>query len=329
MTEQASSTRRVTGHRVATAQPSAADDVDCAVVVVTYRSAMDLGRLLSSLPRAAGTTRVQVTVVDNASADDVGAVVASHPRTTLVRSRVNLGYAGAINLALRTIPPSRWVLILNPDLVLETGAVETLIAVAERTGAGAVVPKLLGDGGRLALSQRREPTVLRALGEAVMGDHLPARPSWAAEMVRDPLAYEFEHEVDWATGAAVLLRRAALEAVGGWDARFFLYSEETDYFRRLRERGFSVVYTPAAVACHRGGGSGNSAALVALLAVNRVRYFRVRHGSWATAAFWAACVLHAALRSRRPVERAALRGLLMRSQRWNLPDLTRRLGGGG
>ncbi|MGY1699109.1 glycosyltransferase family 2 protein [Geodermatophilus sp. SYSU D00766] len=294
-------------------------EVDCALVVVTYNSAVDLNSLLDSVPAAAGHVTVHTTVVDNASADDVEGVVQAHDDVRLIRSSANLGYAGAINVALAELPPSTWVLVLNPDLTLMPRAIETLVEVGTRGGADVVVPTLLDTSGRVAPSLRREPALLRGLGEALLGDHLPRRPAWSAEIVRDPGAYRHEHAVEWATGAALLLRRTAVETAGRWDTRFFLYSEETDYFRRLREAGRTIRYTPAAIARHRGGGSGSSPQLVALLVINRVRYYRKWHGAAAVGAYWLVSVLHCLLRIGKPGERSALWALISRRARAGLP----------
>ena len=294
-------------------------ELDCVLVVVTYRSARDLPGLLDSVPAALGGLRAKILVVDNASGDDVAGVVAGRPATRLVRAGGNLGYAGAINVALDRMPPARWVAVLNPDLALAPGSLAELAACGERTGAAAVVPQLLGDGGCRSPSLRREPTVGRALGEALLGDHLPGRPGWSAELVRHPAAYDSEHPVEWATGAVVLLRSTAVARVGKWDPRFFLYSEETDYLRRLRAAGFSVWFTPAAVARHRGGGSGQSADLAALLVVNRVRYARKWHGRPGAAGVWAVSLLHCVLRLGEPGHRRALAALLSRRARSRLP----------
>ncbi|MGY1694442.1 glycosyltransferase family 2 protein [Geodermatophilus sp. SYSU D00814] len=293
--------------------------LDCVLVVVTYRSARDLPRLLDSVPAALRGLRAETLVVDNASDDEVAGVVAGRPATRLLPAGANLGYAGAINLALEQVPPARWVAVLNPDLTLAPGALAQLVACGERTGAAAVVPRLLDADGHPSPSLRREPTVRRALGEALLGDILPSRPPWSSELVRDAAAYRVEHPIEWATGAVVLLRTSAVARVGRWDPRFFLYSEETDYLRRIRAAGSSVWFTPAAVARHRGGGSGQSPDLAALLVVNRVRYARKWHGRPTAAAVWAVSLLHCTLRLGDAGHRRALAALLSRRVRHGLP----------
>ena len=145
---------------------------------------------------------------------------------------------------------------------------------------------LLGDDGSLYMSMRREPSALRALGEAIFGGRLPMRPGWLSETIRDSTEYDRPRDVDWAGGAAMLISDACNDDVGEWDdSRFFLYSEEVDYAARARRSGYRVRYVPSACAFHEGGGSGRSSGLQALMAVNRIRYYDKYHRWPATCLF--------------------------------------------
>jgi GT2 family glycosyltransferase len=285
--------------------------VDCAVIVVTYNSARDIVGLLESLPAAAAGLTVRTVVVDNGSADATVALVRGHADVVCVEAGANLGYAGGINLGREHAGDYSALLVLNPDLRLEAGAVREMFAALDDADVGIVVPMLLrADGGRHP-SLRREPTLARALGEGLLGDHLGWRPGWLSEIVRSEADYRYRHPVDWATGAAMLVSVACDRVVGRWDERFFLYSEEVDYCVRARAGGFRVDYLPSARARHQGGGSGGSSALVALMAVNRIRYMD-KH-SRRPGLYRAVVVLHELLRARDPAHRAALRAVLHRS----------------
>jgi GT2 family glycosyltransferase len=131
----------------------------------------------------------------------------------------------------------------------------------------------------------------------VLGDRIAARFPRLSETVADERAYVEPGDVDWATGAAMLITRACLDAVGPWDESFFLYSEETDYADRVRRAGFRVRYEPAAAVTHRGGESSTSPRLRSMLALNRVRYFRRRHGRLRSSAFYTAVLLNEASRA--------------------------------
>jgi GT2 family glycosyltransferase len=128
--------------------------------------------------------------------------------------------------------------------------------------------------GGLSYSIRNEPGLVRAAVDALLGARWKTRPAWLTEFVRVDRAYHSPRQIDWATGAALMVARSAWDAVGQWDERFFLYSEETDFFRRVRDAGYSVWYEPQAEITHSAGGSGGSPQLTALLFVNCIRYFR-------------------------------------------------------
>src|SRR5690606_7852522 len=246
---------------------------DVAAVVVTYNSAADIGPLLETLRHEAREVRLRVIVADNSPGSETLDVVRTHEDVLAVPSGGNLGYAAGVNTGLEHAGQAEAYLVLNPDLRVLPGAVRAMLDELRRVpDAGIVVPRILDGEGQPAESLYHEPTVLRAFGDAVLGP-LP-RPGWLTEWVRAASAYERGHAVAWATGTALLVSADAAAEVGEWDGRFFLYSEETVYCRRMREAGYRVQFTPDAVVRHRLGGSGFSAQLDALLAVNRVRYMR-------------------------------------------------------
>ncbi|MGA7207113.1 MAG: WecB/TagA/CpsF family glycosyltransferase [Specibacter sp.] len=250
---------------------------DATVVLVTYNNAGDIDPLIECLRGEAATQSLKVVIADNGSTDGTLERVRAHADVLLVETGGNLGYAGGINAALRSAGAHGEVLVLNPDLRIVPGAIATLRRRLADSGAGIVVPKLLDDDGTTYPSLRREPGTLKSMGDAVMGRRLPGRPDWLSEIDYNTESYHFPHTVDWATGAALLISADAVAEVGEWDERYFLYSEETDYCRRVRQTGRTVWFEPAAVMTHSRGGSGASADLVALMAVNRVRYAAAHH----------------------------------------------------
>lgn len=289
------------------------------VVVVTYDSAGHLDRLLAGLRREAGGTSVRVVVVDNGSTDGTLDRARAHTDVLTVAGHGNLGYAGGINVGVGHLPDVDAVLVLNADLEVEPGALAGLLARLDRPEAGVVLPLLLHEDGTVAPSLRREPTVARALGDAVLGRYLGDRPGWLSETVRDPMAYAWAHPVDWGTGAAVLVRAETARAVGPWDERFFLYSEETDYCRRVREAGWEVWFEPAARVRHAEGGSGRGPEHTALLQVNRVRYARKHRSAAAAGATLAVTALTSVARTWDPGHRSAVGALLVPARRRTLP----------
>lgn len=280
----------------------------CNLVTVTHRSEDQIGGFLDSL--AADRSPIRVVVVDNASPDRSVDVARSRPGVTVLASTTNGGYAAGINLGRRHLGSGLPLVVANPDVRFGPDAVATLLATLDDPSVGMAVPRLVDGDGRPHRSLRREPSIGRELGEALFGDHLPGRPGWCAEIVRDPVSYEHSGDVDWATGAVLALSPEGDRTIGDWDESFFLYSEEVDAAARLRDAGLRICYEPSAVAVHVGGASGTSPALVALQAVNRVRYYRSRHGRVAAGAYRTVVALHEASRSRDPARRAAVRAVL-------------------
>jgi GT2 family glycosyltransferase len=288
--------------------------VDCAIIIVTYNSARDIGGLLDCLSATAASLTLRVIVVDNGSTDNTVERVRSYPEVVCIETGANLGYAGGINVGRRQAGGFGALAVLNPDLVLEPSALREMFTALDDPAVGMAVPKLLDPGGQLYLSLRREPTRASALGDALFGHHFAGRPTWLSEIVRDEREYSYRHSVDWASGAIMVISALADRMVGEWDERFFLYSEEVDYATRIRAVGLRVEYVPQAQARHRGAGSGQSPALWALMAVSRVRYFE-KHGRSAKT-FRAITLLHELLRAAGPSHRLAAR-IISRRSSWD------------
>jgi N-acetylglucosaminyl-diphospho-decaprenol L-rhamnosyltransferase len=129
----------------------------------------------------------------------------------------NLGYAGGINAGRAQAGSYASLLILNPDVRLEPGCVTRLWAALEDRDVGIAVPRMVDESGKLFHSLRREPSVSRAVGDALFGTWFPGRPAWLSEIVRDPASYSTRGSFDWAGGAVLLISAACDEAIGAWD----------------------------------------------------------------------------------------------------------------
>lgn len=287
------------------------------LAVVTWNSARHMPGLFASLSSALeGVQPSELIVADNNSSDRTLEVVRQlAPAARVIQLGDNRGYAAGINAAVAAASPSsEAVLILNPDVQLMPRSVGRLLDTLGQPGTGITVPRLLGSDGGLRYSLRRDPTVLRALGEAFLGGNRAGRVSVLGEVISDPRRYEHPCLADWATGAIMLISRECLNAVGPWDESYFLYSEETDYAWRARQMCYALRYVPDAAAVHEGGPSDER---WTTLTVNRVRLFARRHGRLHGAAFRLGVILNEGLRALagRRKHRAALRALLARALR--------------
>ena len=283
------------------------------LVIVTYNSADVVAGLLASIPAALDGVRGTVIVVDNGSVDDtIREVAEAAPDALLVETGRNGGYAAGINAGVAAAGPSTAILALNPDVRLGPRCVPELLDALARTGAGIVAPRLEDASGRLIPSQRREPTLLRAVADLLLGAERAGRIGSLGEVVTDPAAYEEAVRTDWAEGSTLLVSAECWARVGPWDESFFLYSEETDFALRARDVGLGCWYIPTAGAVHLEGGSATTPELWRLLVVNKWRLYARRHGRLTSGLFLATLVLREATRAvlGRPTSKAALAGLL-------------------
>jgi GT2 family glycosyltransferase len=305
---------------VATPQPSSGshegpkplrrrrEDDPLAIVIVTYNSAAVLGDLLDSVPDGlAGVSSFDVVVCDNDSQDASADLAAAHPiRPRVIRMGRNAGYAAAINAATATVSPAANVLILNPDLRLQPGAVRAMLDCMVNPSTGIAVPRNLRTDGTIDLTIRREPSVWTAWAESLLGGRLAARFG-LGETVNDRTRYERGGSIEWASGSALLVAASARRDAGAWDESFFLYSEEVDFQRRVRACGFKIVYVPQAGVVHDGGDCHTNPWLFALLTTNRIRYFARHHSAISTFVFRLGVAAGEALRAAAgPTHRAAL-----------------------
>lgn len=257
---------------------------DVAVVIVSYNSAHVIEGLLESLPAALGALTASTVVVDNGSTDNSTDVAAAFGGCKIVRSENN-GYAGGVNRGVDALARAESILVLNPDVRLEAGSVETMFATLKSSKAGVVAPKVLEPDGSLFRSLRREPTLLRATGLSFT--HWPV----VDEYISEPEAYDHRQVVDWALGAALLVRTEVYTQLSGWDESFFLYSEETDFSLRAADLGWTTIYEPDAVVMHIGGQSGQNERTHAMQIINRVRLYARRHRRPAALAYYLLAVL--------------------------------------
>ena len=288
-------------------------DRPLAVVVVTYNSNDVLGGLLDSLADGlAGLSRTEIVFADNASTDGSVATILSHPiGGRVVRTGWNGGYSAGINAALATIDPDADVLILNPDIRLFRGAAEQLVAVLREPDVGIAVPCILRENGELVHSLRREPSILTAWADALLGSKLGLSLD-AGESICNPETYRLPHTIDWASGA-VLAVSATARRQCKWDESFFLYSEEVDYQRQARMHGLSIAYVPQAQVVHIGGDYQQRPRLYEILTANRLRYFERYHGLVASTAFRIGVLVGEIMRSiGSPVHQAGVRAALSR-----------------
>ncbi|MFN3707847.1 glycosyltransferase family 2 protein [Microcella sp.] len=235
------------------------------LVTVAFRSNDVLPTLLGSVGTVAGAA-VPIVVVDNFPGEiDSAAQITHQHHGAYVAMPENPGYGAAINAGIRFLPKSvEWVVICNPDLEFSPGAIEELLAVAATDPSiGSVGPLIRNPDGSAYPSARRIPSLRTGIGHALFANVWPANP-WTRSYRHDDDHGSGVRDAGWLSGACLLVRRSAFDAVGGFDDGYFMYFEDVDLGFRLKKAGWRNVYVPSAEAMHIGGHStsGSSARMV-------------------------------------------------------------------
>jgi hypothetical protein len=240
-------------------------------VYVIHRRADDVLESLKSLSEQTYVT-VQAVLVDNAAEpSESDRVRAAFPDVNVLETGANLGFTGGNNcgMAWALENGTDYVMLINDDTRLAPDMITWLVAAAESDPAiGAAGPKIY---------HADHPETIQAAGVLLHGwaDH-----ETLCENAPDAGQCEGIHDVDYVTGCAMLLRRAALEEVGLLDPAFFIYWEETDLCKRIKDSGRRVVCARDAHIWHKGAqpGSKPTPFLVYLMTRNRLYYLR-KHGA--------------------------------------------------
>ena len=251
---------------------------DVAVIVINFNTGTQARRAIETAAAdltASGRDWAAV-IVDNASSDDGPAALQGLPRTTVIANQSNIGFGTAINQAARTTG-ARLLWLLNPDCEVQPGAFAALEATLQQHPECAIAaPQLLNADGSVQASARGEPSAWTGLfGRNTLLTRF--FPSWevarrnlpAADLVASGVE---SAPVDWVMGASMLVRREPFDLVGGFDERYFLYWEDADLCRRLRERGWTTRYVPRARVRHAGGASAKTRSREATREFHRSAY---------------------------------------------------------
>lgn len=243
-----------------------------AAVVVNYEAGPLLLECVRSLFADDSAGTAEVVVVDNGSADgSLDAVRRAFPSVRVVEPAANLGYAAAANvgIAATTAPV---VAVGNPDLELQPGTAAAMLARLDaEPDLAAVGPALRNPDGTQYPSARAQVGTLDAVGHAVLGRARP-RNRFTRRYRELDADWAQPRDVDWVSGALMFLRRAAVDSVGGWDERYFMYMEDVDLCWRASQRGWMVGFEPAARVMHVQGTATSKRPYRMILAHHRSMY---------------------------------------------------------
>ncbi|HTZ04700.1 MAG TPA: glycosyltransferase family 2 protein [Gaiellaceae bacterium] len=232
--------------------PLSTGRADISIVVPVHDDRCNLARCLEAL----AAHRHELIVVDSGSRDGSPELVRSRfPSARCVALGANRGYAAAANAGLE-LASGRYVLLLNSDARPIGDAVERLVALAEaRPDVGVAGPRLVNPDGTLQRSVRGFPTLWRLATEFLFLRKLAPKSRALNAFYGAGFDHGTPADCDFLKGAALLLRREALDEVGVLDEAFFVFSEDVDLCYRMRAAGWKVAFVPDAVFVHVGGTS--------------------------------------------------------------------------
>lgn len=254
--------------------------MDLSILIVNWNTREMLRDCLTSLYDTITDLEFETIVVDNNSTDGSQDMVRqSFPQVQLIENTENVGFARANNQAIEA-SQGRYVLLFNTDAFAQPGAIRAMVTYADGyPDIGVAGAHLLNADGSFQASHTRFPTlwreflILSGLGRLLFGEWYPSHGPDKSLAVTD---------ADYVEGACMLVRREALDQVGGLDEGFYMYAEEVDWCLRMRRAGWRVVYLPQTRIIHLGGGSskGNkgNTRREAMLYRSRVRFFRIHYG---------------------------------------------------
>ena len=252
------------------------------VIIVSYNVRELLRQCLRSLEEPGNSAVIdEVIVVDNASRDDSAAMIRQEfPRVVLIENAANPGFTAANNQALR-IARGAQILFLNPDAEVTPGALVRMSTyLNENPRVGVLGPKLRFPDGTIQSSRRRFPTLLTALLESTVAERCWPENDTVRHFRVSDRDDNTVQDVDWLVGACLLARREVVDSVGGFDERFFMYSEELDWCRRAKSVDWRVTFLPTAEVVHHEGKSSeqNLVRRAINFSESKCRYFEKYYG---------------------------------------------------
>ena len=249
------------------------------IIILSWNTRDLLAQCLDSIERHKGDIELEIIVVDNASTDGSQAMLKEkYPQVTLMINNQNLGFAKANNQAMQ-VAKGDYYLLWNSDAFATSGAIQSLLQLAEKEPRAAIVGAQLRNADNTFQAsyspfpnQWIEFLILTGLGRTILG---LAYPSLGPEEEKGPQV------VNYVAGACLLVRRQAFQEVGGFDEGYFMYAEEVDWCYTMAKHGWQVWYQPAAKVVHLGSASSASRQTQreADLYRSRIRFFRKHYGN--------------------------------------------------
>ncbi len=272
------------------------NNIKLSIIIVNWNVLPLLKRCIFSICKNIKDINYEIIVVDNDSKDGsktyLKGLEEKRDNVEIILNNKNLGFATANNKGLK-IAKGKFILFLNPDTEITSNTIEKLMQELENNNdIGIIAPKILGVDGKHQPSVRAFPSILSQILIFLKLHHIFPNTPVLKKYFQHNFDYKKQQEAEQVMGAAMLARKQALDKVGYWDENFFLWFEEVDLCKRIKQAGWEIVYTPKAQILHHGGES--FAQMMGLKKQNiynksAIYYFK-KHSSFEK--YWPLLVLH-------------------------------------
>ena len=262
-------------------------DVD--IIIVNFESSALTVACIDSIYRQTSASNVDIWVIDNDSSDNPDQIKTRFPAVHLHRNTKNVGFAAAVNQAIKKGSAPR-IILVNPDASVNEGLFDQALEYfREHSDVGILGPRILETDGSIQASARSFPTPLTALfgRQSLLSRLFPNNRLTKTNLLADEIVKQnMPTAVDWVSGACMLIRRKAVEEVGLLDDKFFMYWEDADWCRRMWKSGWKVIYYPDASVIHTAGESSRKNHMQSSMAFHQSAYRLYKKHSPNIAKYW-------------------------------------------
>ena len=249
-------------------------------MVLSYNAKPFLQKCLVSIQKYTSGIDYEIIVVDNNSSDETAKwlITLKNPKIKVILSKINLGFCGGNNLALKEAR-GKYILLLNPDTLLLENTLKIMFEWMEKhPQVGVSSCTLLDSDKKLMATGGYFPTLGRLLMWALFLDDLPGISGVIKSYHPKPYRYKDEFYPDWVTGAFFLVRRTAIDQVGMMDEKIFLYADELEWSIRFKKAKWKIAYTPITHIVHLERKSSAGVPTNAILGeIRGLRYIYSKH----------------------------------------------------
>jgi GT2 family glycosyltransferase len=250
--------------------------MDLSIILVNYNSKAYLASCLSSIKQLSNSLSLETIVVDNASTDgSQEMIVSSYPKVSLIKNSSNLGFGKANNLGIQ-LAKGKYILLLNNDTTLKNDALTILVQFLDKNQkAGIVTSKLYESSGKIQKNCRSFPVTPfdTMFGRASLLSKLFPNNPITRKNTMSTWDYKTPRQVDWVSGAAMMVKREVFDRIGLLDENIFMYWEDTDFCKRAKDAGWEIWFTPEAEIIHYTGLGGGRRSLW-------LKLFTIYHMHW-------------------------------------------------